>query len=407
MTTLRQLFVRVHSRYTCSPHVEDLAAFARWLQEREYPVRYAQRLVFWTMRALEGYGKRPGCRWTSAELDRAFYRRRQRRKYHYARRRFGEFLQSLGRLTPVRPTGPHVSLLAGYQRHLSEVCGLAPATIAQHLAEVGGLLRHALPEGQPLKQLTVERLEQHIEHRARQVSRGALLTGLGYLRAFLRHAFDRRLIPRRLDELDRPACWHHARPPRALDWSLIQRFLRSIDRTDRCGERDFMILHLMAHYGLRTGEITRLTVEAIDWPGRSLLVEQFKTHSWLRLPLMEETLGLLRGYLRTGRPRSQRRELFLCARAPIRPLANSAVSVLFKVRARQSGLPLAHASAYALRHSFAMRLLARGVGIKAIGDLLGHHSLLSTAVYLRLQTDALREVALPVPSLKPAGRGAG
>ncbi len=45
-----------------------------------------------------------------------------------------------------------------------------------------------------------------------------------------------------------------------------------------------------------------------------------------------------------------------------------------------------------------MRLFARGVGIKAIGDLLGHHSLVSTTIYLRLQTDVLRGVALPVPN---------
>jgi site-specific recombinase XerD len=39
----------------------------------------------------------------------------------------------------------------------------------------------------------------------------------------------------------------------------------------------------------------------------------------------------------------------------------------------------------------------RGVGIKAIGDLMGHRSLESTGVYLRLNTEALRDVALSVP----------
>ena len=77
-----------------------------------------------------------------------------------------------------------------------------------------------------------------------------------------------------------------------------------------------MILHLMAHYGLRTGEITRLTVDSIDWANRTLRVEQYKTHSWLTLPLSDPTLELLRGYLREGRRPSPRRELFLCARAP-------------------------------------------------------------------------------------------
>lgn len=36
--------------------------------------------------------------------------------------------------------------------------------------------------------------------------------------------------------------------------------------------------------------------------------------------------------------------------------------------------------------------------MKAIGDLLGHSDLESTSVYLRLQTEALRNVALPLPA---------
>jgi site-specific recombinase XerD len=68
-------------------------------------------------------------------------------------------------------------------------------------------------------------------------------------------------------------------------------------------------------------------------------------------------------------------------------------------RSETTSLPLAATSSYCLRHAFAMRLLRRGVGIKAIGDLLGHHSLEATCMYLRVDTDMLREVALPVPTL--------
>lgn len=45
-----------------------------------------------------------------------------------------------------------------------------------------------------------------------------------------------------------------------------------------------------------------------------------------------------------------------------------------------------------------MRLLRRGVGVKAIGDVLGHRDLESTCVYLRLDIDSLRDVALEVPA---------
>jgi site-specific recombinase XerD len=44
-----------------------------------------------------------------------------------------------------------------------------------------------------------------------------------------------------------------------------------------------------------------------------------------------------------------------------------------------------------------MQLLREGASLKSIGDVLGHHSTESTCVYLRLDFEELREVALPLP----------
>jgi integrase/recombinase XerD len=366
--------------------------------EREYDMRYAQRLLFRTMRSLEVSGLPPERMWTSDELERAFDHARYRRLYQQARHSFGKFLQSVGRLTPRRKHNPHAELLAAYQSYLSDVRGLVPATIVQHITEVDGLLRRALPKGKAPKHLTAKMIERHIEQRGQTISRRFLSAVVSYLRAFLRYCFEHQLIPARLDFIDQPVGFRHELPPRALDWSVIKRLLSSIDRTDRGGWRDFMMLHLMAHYGLRPGEVAQLTVESIDWTARTLLVQQPKTHSWLTLPLMDESIDFLRRYLRKGRHQSRRCELFLGTSAPYGPLSKASVTYLFKNRARKSGLPITHASPYVLRHSFAMRLFARKVGIKTIGDLMGHQSIASTSVYLRLQTDVLREVALPVPT---------
>jgi integrase/recombinase XerD len=92
-------------------------------------------------------------------------------------------------------------------------------------------------------------------------------------------------------------------------------------------------------------------------------------------------------------------QLFLRVRSPIKALKNYGIIDVFKYRAERSGLPLGDASSYSLRHAFAMRLLRRGVGVKAIGDLLGHRSLEATCAYLRVDTDMLRTVALPVPGI--------
>jgi site-specific recombinase XerD len=406
MTTLHKLFVRVHSRYTRSPHAEDLAAFADWLLSRDYPTRYAQRLVFRSMHSLEGFDLPPDSVWTPQQLAQAFHRKRQRRLYRHARRSFGFYLQARGRLVTPPDSGSHASVLVPYQDYLVEVRGLQSGTIVQHLAEVRALLQQALPLGRPLNHLTVSAIEQYIAQRARGITRHFLRTSIGYLRAFLRYCYDRQLVKARLDLLDQPVGLRDELPPRALDWRLIQKLLRSVDRTEPGGWRDLMMLHLMAHYGLRPGEVTRLTMDSIRWKERALLVEQPKTRSWLTLPLLDETLGLLRRYLREGRRPKRRAELFLNTRAPYGPVSKSSTTYIFKSRARKAGLPIADASPYALRHSFAMRLFARGVGIKAIGDLMGHNSLISTSVYLRLQTDMLREVALPAPKAVAMNGGA-
>jgi integrase len=369
------------------------------LIERECAMRHTQRLVFRAMRSLEVAGLPPDRMWTDDELDRAFHHRRYRRVYRQARHSFGLFLQSVGRLTPRQKHNPHAEILAAYQTFLSDVRGLANATIVQHIAEVNGLLCHLLPKGGPLKELTAKGIEKHIERRAQTLSRHTLLTSVGYLRAFLVYCFERQLIPARLDFIDKPTGLRNELPPRALDWPLIQRLLSSIDRSDRSGWRDFMMLHLMAHYGLRPGEVSHLTLESIDWTARTLLVHQQKTRSWLTLPLKDQSIGLLRRYLKVGRRQSRRRELFLATLTPYAPLSKASVSQLFKNRVRKSGLPIAHDFPYCLRHSFAMRLFDRKVGIKTIGDLMGHQNIVSTAVYLRLQTDVLREVALPVPAV--------
>jgi site-specific recombinase XerD len=400
-STLRQFFVRVHARYTCMPCAAELAAFARWLLDNGYGAHYAQRLVFRAKRSLHTARIPAGHAWTAEELNSAFSRHRPRRIYRHAQHAFGCFLQSSGRLAePNRSRSP---LLTAYEQHLRELRGLAADTIKGQVWQISAFLCWALRGGESIGTLTARRVEEYVEHRAGSVSRRSLRQTIDTLRAFLRYCFGRRLIAQRLDEIDRPVSFREELPPRALPWPLIRRFLGSIDRDDRTGCRDFMILHLMVHYGLRPGEITRLRVESIDWSKRTLAVDQAKTRSWLTLPLDERTLRLLTHYLRARGGQGGTGTLFVSACAPRRAMTKYGVSQMFRVRARRSGLPLTDASAYSLRHSFAMRLFDRGVGIKAIGDLMGHHTIVSTAVYLRLQTDVLRKVALPVPTTRKGG----
>jgi len=90
---------------------------------------------------------------------------------------------------------------------------------------------------------------------------------------------------------------------------------------------------------------------------------------------------------------------------PHRALKNTGVYEIFIKRLKESGQDPARYTAYSLRHAIRDASIGRGVGIKAIGDVLGHRDLESTCVYLRLNIDALRDVALEVPTAKSADAG--
>ena len=99
-----------------------------------------------------------------------------------------------------------------------------------------------------------------------------------------------------------------------------------------------------------------------------------------------------------GGPPPVYRELFLRHRTPVGVLKPTAVTEAFQAWAKRSGLGIPFQGAHCLRHSYAVYLLRSGVSLKTIGDLLGHRTLESTCVYLRLAVEDLREVSLDLPA---------
>jgi site-specific recombinase XerD len=320
--------------------------------------------------------------------------------YRATERAYDKFLDSQGRLIRSTPrVDPSELSIQDYQLYLTDVCGLSRTTVQLHGRTILDFLSHSQGLAKNIGNLTTMHVDRYVASKSKELTRGSLLNVVARLRGFVRYAFVHGMIRERLDTIDTPRLYRGELPPRALPWPLVLRLLNSVDRSDASGRRDYAILHLMAYYGLRISEVAALTLDSIDWSAKRLIVVQRKTHSTLVLPLPEQTLAILGAYVRHGRPDSTISRLFLRAHRPATGLEHHAITYIFHTRVRQSGLPLNGYSSYCLRHAFAMRLLRRGVGVKAIGDLMGHHSLESTCVYLRLDMGMLRDVALPLPPI--------
>jgi integrase len=384
--------------YSDSPVADWLDDISDWLKASGYCEAAIRRHVAALRFSLEPHAPVPRERcFSQADLREIIVCPQRPREFQHTRSAFARFLRSCGQWCDPPPTEGHADLLDAFRQHLVEMRGLAPSTVDQHTRLARLFLHQALSPSGQLADLSAVHVERFIAARATRVGRGNLQMTAAYLRSFLRFCVDRGEVSAGIDIFDMPRRYRDEQPPRAITWTLIEQLLDSIDRSTPVGLRDHAIFYLMAHYGLRTGEIPLLMLDSIDWQARTLRVEQPKTRSVLVLPLTDPAAEVLQRYLREGRTAGDRPELFPRLIAPAGALTRGAIAEAFRRHVRRSGLPLSGASPYGLRHGFAMRLLERNVGVKAIGDLLGHHSLEATSAYLRLQIDALRDVALPLP----------
>jgi integrase len=222
------------------------------------------------------------------------------------------------------------------------------------------------------------------------------------LRTFLRFLAAGAQGPVGLDsQIESPRTYRRARLPRALAWDDPRLLLNSIDQTTPKGRRDFAMFLLIATYGLRSSEVAALKLDDIAWRTRQIYVPRPKIGTPLLLPLTDEVGSAVLDYLQRGRPDTTYRYLFLRVAAPIGPLGRGAVGDAFRAWARRAGIPPSPRDGpHCLRHALALRMLRKGTSLKAIGDILGHRSPESTGIYLRLDIDDLRDVALPLPAAR-------
>jgi integrase/recombinase XerD len=394
---LEQLFSRSLTRYTLSPHAVDLDTFAAMLAALGHSdlgvSNHTRRLL-----QVLGAAKLPPNASIGADVLRAAFSAWPAGGYVGTYRLFRRYLQERDRLAPPGPCQPRFALKEKHLQRLVELQGIAASTFTYDNWALTDFLSRVLEPDEDPSSITPHKRDEFFRQRRQQLARRTFHHTVRVVRRYLRYAYDNGMLTQPLHEFELPRAFRFEQPPRALPSVHVQGLLASIDRSTRIGERDYAILHLMAGYGLRPGEVAALKHSSIDWKACTLRIEQSKTRSILVLPLAPATIEVLRAYIDRYSSAANAAPMFALAQPPFGRMSACAISVRFKVHARRSGLPIADASAYALRHGFAMRLLSAGVGMKLIGDLMGHRSLDSTAAYLRVQTDMLREVALDVPS---------
>lgn len=191
------------------------------------------------------------------------------------------------------------------------------------------------------------------------------------------------------------AGWRLSGLPKALDAGQLRRLLGVCDRRTTTGRRDYAVMLLMARLGLRAGEVAALALDDLDWR-RGEIAVRGKGNRAERLPLPADVGAAVAAYLRRGRPgTAEGRSVFVRVRAPHRPLSTGGVTMVVFDAAQRAGLGKMYA--HRLRHTAATAMLRAGSPLAEVGQVLRHRSPLTTAIYAKVDRDALVALAPPWP----------
>jgi site-specific recombinase XerD len=306
--------------------------------------------------------------------------------------------QDPARLLP--PPSPHDPLLAEYAHFLRQTCGLSEHTLIYRLRNARTFLQRQFGHSPAhLGRLRPADLQDYFRRRAGHLKPGSVAVLATSLRNFFHFlALTRGTDPALTGAIPVAAQWPQERLPRSLSDQELQAILAHCDTRTATGRRDLAMMRCMSDLGLRVSEVVALKLDDIDWRRGLLTVRGGKGRRGRTLPLPTLLGRAITAYLHHGRPASADRHVFLRHRAPVAaPVTHTLIRGVFRRAYAAATGRTESVGTHVLRHTAAMRMRAAGQSLKGIADVLGHRSLDTTTIYVKLDVEALRDVALPWP----------
>lgn len=324
--------------------------------------------------------------------------RLKRRHWHSPLARLLEYLRAEGVIPLPEPIaeslGPRV---AEYLDFLREHRGMCTSTVGRQRRHVVGFLAEISAHTEDdLRAISIEQVDRHLVQASRRLGRESIGSLSSSLRGFLGYLHLSGVLPQNLrPHVATPHIYPLEAMPRAAAWSDVQRTIAGVDRTTPLGCRDYAMLVLIAHCGLRACDVAALRLQDLNWRHDVIHARRPKTDTSEDVPLIPIVGNALIAYLHQ-RPSSPHEEIFLTVKAPIRPLLSQRISWRVSGYLKRAGVKVAKLGSHTLRHSFAVELQRQGRSLKEIGDVLGQTHPRSTLIYAKANVERLREAALGI-----------
>jgi integrase len=175
----------------------------------------------------------------------------------------------------------------------------------------------------------------------------------------------------------------HERKRPYLEPAEVSRLLDACRKPDisRNPERDYCLLLLMFHHGLRVSEACQLTVDDVELENKLIHIKRLKNGKSISHPFYTGDLQALRNWLAIRAKLNPETDyLFISERRG--PLHRATVWALIQKAAETAGLSKLHVHPHMLRHSAGFYLANRTKGdLRLIQSFLGHRNIQNTTRY--------------------------
>ncbi|MBX2929500.1 MAG: site-specific tyrosine recombinase XerD [Saprospiraceae bacterium] len=286
----------------------------------------------------------------------------------------------------------------GFRAYMLLERSLSPHTIEAYISDVGKLAQYLELTGQELApaDLQTDTLRAFLIW-LNELGLGARSQArlLSALKTFYKYLLTEHIAATDPTELlDGPRLPRHI--PEVLSYDEIQRMMDAVDLSDPQGARNRAMLETLYACGLRVTELVELRISNL-YLDIGFVKVTGKGDKERIVPIGEEAVKHIRLYMEGVRQgmmnihKDHANYLFLNRRG--KKLTRVMVFLIIKELARIAGITK-NVSPHTFRHSFATHLIEGGADLKAVQDMLGHESIITTEIYTHLNTDYLRETVL-------------
>lgn len=183
--------------------------------------------------------------------------------------------------------------------------------------------------------------------------------------------------------------------PEVLSIGEIDKIIAAIDLSKADGHRNRAMIETLYSCGLRVSELVDLRISDLAFPQGFIKVTG-KGNKERLVPVSPKAVRDIENYFIQTRNRQQpvkgsENIVFLNRRG--KKLSRVMIFTIIKSLALKAGIKK-NISPHTFRHSFATHLIEGGADLRAVQEMLGHESILTTEIYTHLSREYLRDAIL-------------